>query len=66
MVRAAQDKEEAVFTFDTHARVFRTGVTSPIYNCTAVAAIVSADAFYSACLSNPVSRTSSSLRLRQW
>ena len=56
LARAAQEKEQAVFTFDTHARVFRTGVSAPFSDCQEVAAIESSAAFYSACLSNPVSK----------
>ena len=46
-----------MFTFDTHARVFRTSVTIPTGNCTVVAAVQSSNDFYSACFSNPVSKT---------
>ena len=53
--RAAQDDHEAVYPFDTHARVFRTAATEPSTGAgstcsdTLAIAIVSADASYLVC-----------------
>ncbi len=46
--REAQDKEEAVFAFDTRARVFRTGLNIPTSTSTGIAAIDGANGFYDA------------------